>query len=80
MAIVCLAENLRDLKQKLGNILIGYNENDNCYKNVNTENLVFEYETPKEAFEKYALQFINDSNRKNKNSCVKYISCNDKVK
>ena len=28
MAIVCLAENLRDLKQKLGNILIGYNEED----------------------------------------------------
>ena len=28
MAIVCLAENLRDLKQKLGNILIGYNEDD----------------------------------------------------
>ena len=26
MAIVCLAEDLRDLKQKLGNILIGYNE------------------------------------------------------
>ena len=28
MAIVCLSENLRDLKQKLGNILIGYNEED----------------------------------------------------
>ena len=28
MAIVCLAEDLRDLKQKLGNILIGYNEED----------------------------------------------------
>ena len=28
MAIVCLSENLRDLKQKLGNILIGYNEDD----------------------------------------------------
>ena len=28
MAIVCLAEDLRDLKQKLGNILIGYNEDD----------------------------------------------------
>ena len=28
MAIVCLAENLKDLKQKLGNILIGYNEED----------------------------------------------------
>ena len=28
MAIVCLAENLRDLKLKLGNILIGYNEDD----------------------------------------------------
>ena len=56
------------------------NLNDNCYKNVNTENLVFEYETPKEEFEKYAYNFINDSNRKNKNSFVKYISCNDKVK
>lgn len=28
MAIVCLAENIRDLKRKLGNILIGYNEDD----------------------------------------------------
>ena len=28
MAIVCLAEDLRDLKQKLGNILIGFNEED----------------------------------------------------
>ena len=28
MAIVCLAENLKDLKQKLGNILIGYNQED----------------------------------------------------
>ena len=28
LAIVCLAEDLRDLKQKLGNILIGYNEED----------------------------------------------------
>ena len=28
MAIVCLAEDLKDLKQKLGNILIGYNEED----------------------------------------------------
>ena len=28
MAIVCLAEDLIDLKQKLGNILIGYNEDD----------------------------------------------------
>ena len=28
MAIVCLSENLEDLKQKLGNILIGYNEDD----------------------------------------------------
>ena len=28
MAIVCLSEDLRDLKQKLGNILIGYNEDD----------------------------------------------------
>ena len=28
MAIVCLSEDLRDLKQKLGNILIGYNEED----------------------------------------------------
>ena len=28
MAIVCLAENIRDLKRKLGNILIGYNEED----------------------------------------------------
>ncbi|MCF0124267.1 MAG: formate--tetrahydrofolate ligase, partial [Clostridia bacterium] len=26
MAIVCLAENLKDLKQKLGNIIIGYNK------------------------------------------------------
>ena len=26
MAILCLAENLQDLKQKLGNILVGYNE------------------------------------------------------
>ncbi len=28
MAIVCLAKDLEDLKQKLGNILIGYNEDD----------------------------------------------------
>ena len=28
MAILCLAENLQDLKQKLGNILVGYNEKD----------------------------------------------------
>ena len=28
MAIVCLAKNLEDLKNKLGNILIGYNEDD----------------------------------------------------
>ena len=28
MAIVCLAENLQDLKERLGNILIGYNEQD----------------------------------------------------
>ena len=28
MAIVCLAKDLADLKQKLGNILIGYNEDD----------------------------------------------------
>lgn len=28
MAIVCLAENLKDLKQKLGNIVVGYNEED----------------------------------------------------
>lgn len=27
MAIVCLAENIEDLKEKLGNILIGYNKN-----------------------------------------------------
>jgi len=27
MAIVCLAENLQDLKQKIGNILVGYNKN-----------------------------------------------------
>ena len=28
MAIVCLSKDLEDLKQKLGNILIGYNEDD----------------------------------------------------
>ncbi|MBO6244160.1 MAG: formate--tetrahydrofolate ligase, partial [Clostridia bacterium] len=28
MAILCLAENLDDLKEKLGNILVGYNKND----------------------------------------------------
>lgn len=28
MAIVCLSENLNDLKQRLGNIIIGYNKND----------------------------------------------------
>ena len=28
MAILCLAENIKDLKEKLGNILIGYNEED----------------------------------------------------
>ncbi len=28
MAILCLAENIIDLKEKLGNILIGYNEED----------------------------------------------------
>ena len=29
MAILCLAENMKDLKQKLGNIVIGYNDKDN---------------------------------------------------
>ena len=29
MAILCLAENMKDLKQKLGNIVIGYNYKDN---------------------------------------------------
>ena len=28
MAIVCLSENIEDLKEKLGNILVGYNQND----------------------------------------------------
>ena len=28
MAIVCLAKNLKDLKQRLGNIIIGYNEDE----------------------------------------------------
>ena len=28
MAILCLAENLKDLKEKLGNIIVGYNHND----------------------------------------------------
>lgn len=28
MAVLCLAENLRDLKQKLGNIIIGYNKKE----------------------------------------------------
>ena len=28
MAILCLAENIEDLKEKLGNIVIGYNEED----------------------------------------------------
>ena len=28
MAILCLSENIKDLKEKLGNILIGYNEED----------------------------------------------------
>ena len=28
MAIFCLAENIQDLKEKLGNIMIGWNEND----------------------------------------------------
>ena len=28
MAILCLSENIEDLKERLGNILIGYNEND----------------------------------------------------
>ena len=28
MAVLCLAENISDLKEKLGNILIGYNEED----------------------------------------------------
>ena len=28
MAVLCLAENIKDLKEKLGNILIGYNEED----------------------------------------------------
>ncbi|MEW6528880.1 MAG: formate--tetrahydrofolate ligase [Candidatus Micrarchaeota archaeon] len=28
MAIFCLSNNLNDLKQKLGNIIVGYNEND----------------------------------------------------
>ena len=29
MAILCLAEDMKDLKQKLGNIVIGYNDKDN---------------------------------------------------
>lgn len=29
MAILCLAENITDLKEMLGNILVGYDENDN---------------------------------------------------
>ena len=29
MAILCLAENLKDLKHKLGNIIVGYNEEGN---------------------------------------------------
>ncbi len=28
MAILCLAEDLKDLKEKLGNIIVGYNKND----------------------------------------------------
>ena len=28
MAILCLSENIKDLKQRLGNILIGYNKNE----------------------------------------------------
>ena len=28
MAVLCLSENIKDLKEKLGNILIGYNEDD----------------------------------------------------
>ena len=28
MAVLCLSENIKDLKQKLGNILIGYNKKD----------------------------------------------------
>ena len=28
MAVLCLSENIQDLKEKLGNILIGYNEED----------------------------------------------------
>ena len=28
MAVLCLSENIKDLKEKLGNILIGYNEED----------------------------------------------------
>lgn len=28
MAILCLAENIQDLKEKLGNIIVGYNEKD----------------------------------------------------
>ena len=29
MAIFCLAKDLKDLKRRIGNIIVGYNENDN---------------------------------------------------
>ena len=29
MAIICLSENIQDLKERLGNIIVGYNEEDN---------------------------------------------------
>ena len=31
MAILCLSENLMDLKERLGNIIIGYNSKKNQY-------------------------------------------------
>ena len=39
MAIVCLAKDLKDLKERLGNILVGYNkENEPIYaKQLNAE-------------------------------------------
>lgn len=39
MAILCLAENMEDLKEKLGNIIIGYNSKEEpvCAKNLNAQ-------------------------------------------
>ena len=81
-------KDTQDFESKFINYDLGKSDklstiNSNCYKNVSNENFVIEYETPREVFQKYAFQFINDSSQKHKNKKKTFLNCisrNNKMK